>query len=94
MLSLDSHNSYFQGPVVPTKLPAIREVIERYMRDISSFLKSHEINQQIAVHFYDFFEDCLVLQVTKSKLSTYKSKRLGGEIVNGRGKGHQRSKKS
>ncbi len=77
--------SYFERPKL---IPTMKEVIVRYMREVSPLQKSHERNQEIAPHFYDLFMDCLVSEI-KPLLSEYKTKRLLGEIKYGRGEGRQ-----
>lgn len=71
----------------PVAEPSMKEVIEKYMNEVSSMQKGHRRNLEIAPHFYDFFGDSLVGKVTTSRLSSYKAKRLTGEIIYGRGKG-------
>lgn|GEM_PF-1323943 len=77
------------GALGAQPVPTMREVIEKYMLDISPTKKSHKRSQEIAAHLYDFLGNCLVAEVTKSKLTEYKSKRLKGEIIYGRGKGRK-----
>jgi integrase len=74
--------SYF---VQPARVPTVKEVIERYMREVSPLKKSHRRYEDIASHFYIFFGDCLMSYV-KPMLSEYKTKRLLGELVFGKGK--------
>ena len=81
--------SYFQKPV---EAPRMREVIERYMREVSPQHKGHERNRQIAAHWYDFFEDKLLCDVTSDLLSTYKAGRINGVIKYGRGTGRRAGK--
>ena len=69
--------------------PTMREVIDKYMTEISPTHKGHKRNVEIATHWYAFFGDCCVSDVTKSKLATYKAKRLSGEIIHGKGKGRK-----
>jgi hypothetical protein len=71
------------------KEPTMREVIEKYMTEISPTQKGQKRNVEIAAHWYAFFGDCSVSDVTKSKLATYKAKRLSGEIIHGKGKGRK-----
>lgn len=80
--------SYFEEPVT---VPRIREVIDKYMSDVSPCQKSHQRNEEIAFHWYDYLKDCLVSDLTKSKLATYKASRLNGKIIFGRGKGRKAS---
>jgi integrase len=70
-------------------IPKIREVINRYMREVSPLQKSHERNLEVASHWYDMLGDRLVPEVTTSLLSAFKAKRLSGEIVYGKGKGRR-----
>jgi integrase len=69
--------------------PLMSEVIDRYMSEVSPTQKSHERNQEIATKFKDFFGNTLMSEVTVSLLSSYKAKRLSGEIIYGRGKGRK-----
>ncbi|MGD0283590.1 MAG: site-specific integrase [Dissulfurispiraceae bacterium] len=78
--------SYFEEK---KRIPMIKEVIQRYMTDVSPIQKSHSRNLEIAAYWNDFFKDCLVSDVTTSFLSSYKAKRLTGEIVRGKGKGRK-----
>ncbi|HET6513665.1 MAG TPA: site-specific integrase [Thermodesulfovibrionales bacterium] len=65
----------------------MKEVIEKYMSEVSPMQKGHRRNLEIAPHFCDLFGDSLVSEVTTSRLSSYKAKRLTGEIIYGRGRG-------
>jgi len=76
--------SWWKEPVAE---PSMKEVIKKYMNEVSPMQKGHRRNLEIAQHFYDFFGDSLVSDVTTSKLSSYKARRLTGEIIYGRGKG-------
>lgn len=78
--------SYFEEK---KRIPMMKEVIQRYMTDVSPIQKSHSRNLEIASYWNDFFKDCLVSDVTTSFLSSYKAKRLTGEIVRGNGKGRK-----
>lgn len=64
-------------------------VIDRYMQEASPLQEptTHERNRQIAEGFKAFFNDVHLSDVTPSLLSTYKAKRLSGEIRRGRGTG-------
>lgn len=84
--------SYFEEPVVLPEPPKIREVIERYMAEISPQQKSHKRNQEIVAHWYDFFGGAALSEVTTDLLSSYKIKRLNGDIKYGRGKGRRAGK--
>ncbi|MGD0885907.1 MAG: site-specific integrase [Thermodesulfovibrionales bacterium] len=66
-------------PEAPNAL-GIREVIEKYMNEISPAQKGHYRNLEIAPHWYQYLGDCLVSEVTKSKLSQYKNGRINGNI--------------
>lgn len=81
--------SYFEEPVTA---PRIREVIARYVEEISPSQKSHRRNQEIAAHLMDFFAGKLLSEDTTDLLSTYKARRLNGDIKHGRGKGRQAGK--
>lgn len=74
--------SYF---VEPGRIPTVKEVLDRYMREVSPLKKSHSRYEGIASHFYDFCGDCL-MSCVKPVLSDYKTKRLLGELVFGKGK--------
>jgi integrase len=84
--------SYFEVPETKeVEVPKMKEVIERYMCEVSPLGKSHGRNQIIAAHFYSFLGDCLVSDV-KPMLSAYKTKRLLGEIIYGKGNGRKAGK--
>lgn len=72
----------------PDTIPTIKEVIERYMREISPMQKSHRRNTEIVSHFYGFFGDALVCEA-KLLIAAYKAKRLTGELIYGRGRGRR-----
>jgi integrase len=78
--------SYFEKQ---KRIPTMKEVIERYMTDVSPMQKSYSRNLEISGYWNDFFKDCLVSDVTTSLLSSYKAKRLTGDIVRGKGKGRK-----
>jgi len=67
--------------------PKMSEVIDRFMTEVSPFQKSHERNTEISAKLKIFFADTLFSEVSVSLLSSYKTKRLTGEIKHGRGKG-------
>lgn len=76
--------SYF---AVPKKVPTVREVMDRYMREVSPMQKGHDRNKAIYEYWCDFFGDCLLMSdVNRSLLSTYKAKRLNGELMHGKRK--------
>ena len=78
--------SYFERK---KRIPMMKEVIERYMTDVSSIQKGHYRNLELAGYWNDFFKDCLVSEVTTSLLSGYKAKRLTGAIIRGKGRGRK-----
>lgn len=66
----------------PKQVPTVREVLDRYMREISPLQRGHERNMAICEYWVEFFDqDLLMSGVTKSLLAGYKAKRLTGEIV-------------
>jgi len=77
------NGSFFERKADPT----MAEIIDRYMTEVSPFQKSHERNTEISAKFKDFFADTLLSEVSVSLLSSYKTKRLTGDIKHGRGKG-------
>lgn len=81
--------SYFEEPVTA---PRICEVITRYMEEISPSQKSHRRNREIAAHLMDFFAGMVLSEDMTDLLSSYKAKRLNGDIRHGRGKGRQAGK--
>lgn len=71
--------SYFEKP---QEVPRVREVMDRYIREVSFLQRGHDRNQAIYEYWCDFFdENHLMSDVTKSVLSKYKAKRLTGEII-------------
>lgn len=71
--------SYFNKP---EQVPTVREVIDRYMREVSPLQRGHQRNQAIHEYWTAFFgQELLMSEVTKSLLSSYKAKRLTGEII-------------
>jgi hypothetical protein len=76
--------SYFQGTAEPLTMT---DIIDRYMREVSPLQKSHKRNQEIASHLKGFFKDVLISEVSSSRISSYKAKRLTGELKFGKGKG-------
>jgi hypothetical protein len=80
MNSIDD-GSYFNAPP-----PKMREVLDRYVVDVSSNHDGCERELEIAAHFYRTYGDTLVSKVTASKLSTYKARRLDGTIRFGKKK--------
>jgi integrase len=73
--------SYFRKP---ERSHSMKDVIDRYMKEVSPRQKSHERNKEIASHWKDFLGDRLISEVTASILSSYKAKRLTGEIRYGK----------
>lgn len=67
--------------------PKMSEVIDRYMTEVSPFQKSHERNAEIAEKFKIFFADTPLSEISVSLMSSYKTRRLTGDIKHGRGKG-------
>ncbi len=71
--------SYFEKP---QEVPNVREVMDRYMNEVSILQRGHERNKAIYEYWCEFFgEKHLMSNVTKSVLSKYKAKRLTGEII-------------
>ncbi|MFA5073724.1 MAG: site-specific integrase [Nitrospirota bacterium] len=71
--------SYFAAP---KQVPTLHEVMERYMNQVSPLQKGHSRNEAICKYWCDFFGVNLSMSdVTKSLLSSYKAKRLTGEII-------------
>ena len=75
--AIDDGSYFREAPV----LVRMTEVIERYMREVSPMLKSCKRNEEIKEHWSDFLGDCPLSDVTTSLLSSYKAKRLTGEIL-------------
>ena len=73
----------------PPEEPTMKEVLQKYMNDVSPMQKGHKRNREIAAYFYDYFGSCLVSGVTVSHLAEYKAKRLTGQLVHGRGQGRR-----
>jgi integrase len=69
--------SYFKKAV---SIPQMKEVVERYMKEVSPLQKSHNRNKEIYLHWIYYFGDLLASEVTTSLLSSYKAKRLTGEL--------------
>lgn len=72
--------TYFEKPK-QSAVPTVKEVMDRYIREVSPQQLAHHRNQAIYDYWLAFFgENLLMTEVTKSRLSTYKARRLNGEI--------------
>jgi integrase len=78
ILSTIIDGSYFAEP---KRIPTVIEVMERYIKEVSPQHNSHHRNIEVKNHLRDFFGEALLMTDIKSALSSYKAKRLTGEIV-------------
>lgn len=83
--------SYFKKAVT---IPVMKEVIERYMKEVSPLQKSHSRNKEIYLHWVTYFGDLLASEITTSLLSSYKAKRLTGELRYGKSKDQSKCRKA
>lgn len=77
--------SFFTKPK-HIQVPKVSEVLDRYIREVSPPQRGHSRNKAIYEYWIAFFEEDLMTEVTKSRLSTYKAQRLNGEIIHGKRK--------
>ena len=83
--------SFWAEPVI---VPTMKEVIDRYMKNVSPSQKGHKRNSEIAPYFYEYLGGCPISDVTTTTFSDYKEKRLTGHPFRGHPfRGHRQAKK-